>query len=66
MRADSRGMPLSFLLAIMAVGAFFSGAVASAKHRSVAAWSILGACFPLIAAVAICCVPERKLLEEAC
>lgn len=58
-------MPLSVLLFIAAIGSLVAGGIASAKQRSTAGWAVFGLLFPLIAIVAIACLPERKLLEEA-
>lgn len=45
------------LLAIMTIGAVLSAIIASGKGRSPLGWFVLGGLFPLIAMIAILCLP---------
>ena len=55
----------AIVLLVMIIGATISGTVASAKERSIGGWVVFGMFFPLIAIVAIFCVPSRKELANA-
>jgi|HubBroStandDraft_6_1064221.scaffolds.fasta_scaffold125516_4 hypothetical protein len=47
------------LVTIMLIGAAVAGVVASGKHRNTVGWGFFGALFPLIAVIAICCLPAK-------
>jgi hypothetical protein len=55
----------AIILLFMIIGATISGVVASAKERSVGGWVLFGMFFPVIAIVAILCLPSRRELANA-
>lgn len=52
------------VVVLMIVCSIISAAVASGKNRNVAGWVVCGALFPLIAVIAISCLPPLPSADE--
>ena len=55
----------SIWIIVALFGAFVSLAIAMSKRRSPAAWFVLGLLFPVIAIVAVLCLPHLAAPEES-
>ena len=49
----------STLVLIIFLGASLSAVIAAVKQRNTLGWLVFGAMLPLIAVVAVCCLPAR-------
>lgn len=52
------------IFVIATLFAVITGTIASGKKRSAFGWGALGFFFPVVALVAICCVPDREWVEQ--
>jgi hypothetical protein len=52
-------MEIFIVLLILAVIAYFTGSVARSKGREQGLWTLLGACFGMIALLILACLSDR-------